>query len=303
MTKTPTIQLSPLEEELLFALGNYGYLNGLQAKQVVTRSRSATVVQRALRELARDTDLVGVAKHDRLSGQRFSYFLLPAGAALLADRAGQSSESFCYRANHTTLFSLDNPHRTMLIEFHILLARTLEHTPIFTRDGKRFLAIARMDRYFEKVPVKSQTSNITYFNAKTRVQLTDGVALVPDANIVLADRDDPDKQMLFTVEVSRGTHNADRVVKQLKHHLLAQQSGVLVEKYGLSAACRVLLIFEHESLMRAVEKRFQCLKDSKALDHLFLFAFMGDLKMDGVLSSWHTARDPETSRNFITGRL
>ncbi len=295
-------RITPLQEELLHVLGEFGYVTARQATRIVNRSRSVTVVQRSLRELARYSSLVGVAKQNRISAQCFAYFLLPEGANVLSERTGKPRSSIAHRVNENLLFSLDADHRRMLVDFHINLRQGLQTKPVLTRSGERFLQIDHIDRYFERDVKKNKKTGTNRFFTRTKVVLTSGASLIPDANVILVDTTDPSKRMLFCLEITRGSRNASRVVDQLNLHLQAQLEGLLPDKYGIPSRYRVLMVFERPTLMKTVLARFAKTPALDELDPLFLFSTAEEVERD-VINSWCSSREPEKRRNFITGQI
>jgi len=293
------LRITELQTRLLEALCEYRYLTASQLERLGI-STSRPVIWRELRKLRRMTlgrhalvDVISFPARMRLEGVERVAYLTTAGAEVLADLRGIDVAALGFLPV-TSAYHRDYWHRKYCIDFQIWLHQALEAS---TWD----LEIVRFDRYCDKIGAnRTKDAGRPKLQARTRVDLSSGGCLIPDANFVLASAREPQRRALYSFEMTNG-RDTKRVVQKLRDHALVMRDGVLSEQYGVEQSYQALLVFEERGLLEAVTARF-AESGVEECGELFWFGLLKDADRD-VLSCWRRPGGEKAVRyNLVTRR-
>ena len=289
------IHITDLHRHILEALARYMYLTPKQLLQIGV-STSQRVVWRELRHLlhlpSTKRPYIRVIRppvQHRINHAESVHYLTPRGATLLSDHCGMDPTSIAY-PRHTIFFTSDFFHRKTCIDFHIALTQALASSPF---------ELATCDQYFRFSGANRSSSSGNRLHAKTRITLANRRFIIPDLNLIIQSKADPNKRALFAVEVTNG-RDTKRVLEKLRHHAALMQDGALSQHYGFKANYQALVLFTEPSLLKAAAHRLP----EAGIDNfrpLFWFAFLNEVQQN-VLTAWRRASDLRNCRNFITGK-
>ena len=193
------------------------------------------------------------------------------------------------------VYELDFWHRKAVINFHILLSKSL------TRHNRWGLIIDRYDQYFDKNGANNRKATGEPLHATTRIAFLETGFFIPDSIFILKAAH-ASWQALFTLEYVRG-NKTERTIRQIKRHMKAIRQGVMRRRYRLPKGQDYisLFLFEREALLACV---FRELSRNPKIGfapyrHHFLFSTMTGAQKD-VQRCWLKALDSRVY-NFIDG--
>ncbi|WP_045113463.1 hypothetical protein [Microscilla marina] len=235
--------LTVSQTKILESLAIYKFLTSSQmvTLEVMTHEKNINTQIRFLRGLPKplmDSENFGsIPKIGRLES---IHFLTKKGKQLLIEELGYSPEDIRLPTNNNSLFYQDYFHRKYTIDCHIRASNWAKESGI---------EVLFFDRYFDKVGNNRIDKNM---RAKTKINLKNKQYLIADGVLMILLPDGA--QELYCLEMYDGKDTL-RTLKQLKKHVEAIEIGSVSEQYGLPYAHRVLCVFEHEGLQKAVIKR------------------------------------------------
>ena len=162
-------------------------------------------------------------------------------------------------------FSRDYFHRIACIDFQIEFRRwTIQ----------RELDIFFYDNYYDKTGSNRKKGSKSI--DKTRIDLKNEDYYIPDSAFQFGNEK---KKLLYLFEHSNGK-NTKKIFKQIYQHAVAIAEKAPVKKYKVEKDCRVVMVFEHESIKSAVMSRMKSDKDLIQFKKYFLLKTHEEVETD-----------------------
>ena len=200
------------------------------------------------------------------------YYLTKYGKNFLIDELDYVETQIKVPRGMRRIYLKDYHHRKSTIDFHIQLQRWLE-----SNDGRMDL----FNYYFDKSGNNRSKDKREHVKALNRVQLDKVNSFIPDANTILSFGG---KKYLYLFEQHNG-NDAKRLYEQLYIHIFAISNGVVLKKYNLKRAHKVVVVCEQQSVKDSVLQRLQKTDGIEHYNDFFLFKTNKELE-DNFSADW-----------------
>lgn len=261
--------LSDIQDQALQLLGEYKFLTISQIVRLMKTSKNHT--REKLNALIRlgfiGTVDIGIIPHRGLAEKM--YYLTPKGANFLIDELDKNADSIRFPIGEVTVRQ-DYLHRVETVNVQIVLNEFL---------GKYNGELITFKTYFDKVGSQRKDG----LQTATRLDLSDGTHLNAD---ILTGYYLNQKPYLFTIEVYNG-RNTKRIIEQIHKTFNVIYEGVAIKKkFGIEKTCRLLLVFEHETILQATKERVKTLLNEFESPERFVYFKTSQLMQKDFASTW-----------------
>ena len=198
------------------------------------------------------------------------YFMTEYGARTLEAFQGLDEDSIAYRKCTKPPVS-QYFHHLNTIDFQIETIRFCAEKEIDLRFFHTYLDRSGSNR--NSPPTERLKS-------KTRVLLDwygEETAFIPDVIFQAVVNDQ--YSSFYTAEIYNG-YSTDRVLRQLKKHVLALEQGVISKAYSIEMGWRVLVVFDQEAAMRSVLRRVKDVLRLENPNRFFVFNTLDRIRKD-----------------------
>lgn len=237
------LHITPIQEQALYKLSEYKFLTISQLADLLGSSPNWTRTQ--INKLI-EIGVLGSTNYGVIPQKGLLekvYYLTPKGAKILSEDLGVEKEKIRYPIGEVT-FRHDYFHRFWTVNVHIALNKFIE-----ANHGQLFTLLT----YYDKVGSQRKEG----MTVATRLDFEDEekkkVHINPD---MLAGYFINSKPYLFAIEIYNGK-DTKRVIEQVKKVFIAIYEGATIPKFPEKKSCRLLLVFEHESILQATLQRIK----------------------------------------------
>ena len=283
--------LPPSQERILRAIAKYKFQTPSHLLRLGVHTKRSNVNASLSKLRDRGKPLIACMDGEVVSRRGRNenmYYLTEHGKRLLMDEMRVDERDIKMLTAGSTKVSSDYWHRRDTINFMIMLDQWSEIAES---------EVVYFDTYFDKTGNNRRDKNL---RARSKVDLPNGLHIIPDGIFMLELRDLSYK--LFALEIHNGK-DTKKLIKQLRKHVQALSSGSMADiaqgrcrdllhdaDFTFNKSWRVLVVFEHESIMKATIERMNAIPLFQSFTQHFAFKTLDQLQVINLASDWVTCR-------------
>ena len=235
------LHITPIQENVLYKLAEYKFLTISQFAEILGSSPNWTRTQ--INKLI-EIGVLGSTSYGVIPQKGLLekvYYLTAKGTKILCDDLGIEKEKIRYPIGEVT-FRHDYFHRFWTVNVHIALNKFIE-----ANNGQSFTLLT----YYDKIGSQRKEGMTVATRLDFEDEQKNKVHINPD---MLAGYYLNNKPYLFAIEIYNGK-DTQRVIEQVKKVFIAIYEGSTAQKFPVKKSSRLLLVFEHEAILKATLQR------------------------------------------------